>query len=72
MASETRSSLIALMYQSSHSAEASLAEHVAIVNAFERRDIKTAVRLTIKHLEQVEQNLRLNPHESDLAPVLKQ
>ena len=66
----TRSSLIALMYQSSHSAEASLAEHVAIVDAFERRDVKAAVRLTIEHLEHVEQNLRLNPRETDLAQVL--
>ena len=66
----TRSSLIALMYQSSHSAEASLTEHVAIVEAFERRDVKAAVRLTIEHLEHVEQNLRLSPHETDLAQVL--
>ncbi len=66
----TRSSLIALMYQSSHSAAASLAEHVAIVDAFERRDAKAAVRLTLEHLEHVEQNLRLDPHETDLARVL--
>lgn len=66
----TRSSLIALMYQSSHSAEASLAEHVAIVDAFERRDVKAAVRLTVEHLEHVEQNLRLNHRETDLAQVL--
>lgn len=66
----TRSSLIALMYQSSHSAEASLAEHVAIVDAFEQRDVKAAVRLTLEHLEHVEQNLRLNPHETDLAQLL--
>ena len=65
-----RSSLIALMYQSSHSAEASLAEHVAIVDAFERRDVKAAVRLTIEHLEHVEQNLRLSPVDTDLAQVL--
>ena len=66
----TRSSLIALMYQSSHSAEASLAEHVAIVDAFERRDAKAAVRLTLEHLEHVEQNLRLNPRATDLAEAL--
>ena len=66
----TRSSLIALMYQSAHSAEASLAEHVAIVDAFERRDVKAAVRLTVEHLEHVEQNLRLNPQETDLAQLL--
>ncbi len=67
----TRSSLIALMYQSSHSAEASLSEHVAIVDAFEKRDVKAAVRLTIEHLDHVEQNLRLDPHESDLSQILK-
>ena len=66
----TRSSLIALMYQSSHSAEASLAEHVLIVDAFERRDAKAAVRLTLEHLEHVEQNLRLSPRVTDLAQAL--
>lgn len=65
-----RSSLIALMYQSSQSAEASVAEHVAIVDAFERRDVKEAMRLTIKHLEHVERNLRLNSQDTDLALVL--
>lgn len=65
-----RSSLIALMYQSAHSAEASLSEHVAIVDAFERRDVKAAIRLTIEHLEQVEQNLRLDPKEPDLEQIL--
>ena len=66
----TRSSLIALMYQSAHSAEASLAEHVLIVDAFERRDVEAAVRLTIEHLVHVEQNLRLNPPQTDLAHLL--
>ena len=66
----TRSSLISLMYQSSQSAEHSLEEHVAIVDAFEQRDIELAVRLTVEHLEHVEQNLRLNPRETDLAQVL--
>ena len=41
----TRCSLIALMYQSSHSAEHSQDEHVAIVDALERRDARAAVRL---------------------------
>ena len=66
----TRSSLIALMYQSSHSAEASLAEHVAMVDAFERRDVKAAVRLTLEHLAHVERNLHLRAHNTDLAHVL--
>ena len=45
----TRSSLIALMYQSSHSAEHSQAEHVAIVDALDKRDARAAVRLMESH-----------------------
>ena len=41
----TRSSLIALMYQSAHSAEHSYEEHVAIVDALEKRDARAAVKL---------------------------
>ena len=66
----SRSSLIALMYQSSQSAEASLAEHVAIVDALERRDVELVVRLTLEHLEHVEQKLRLEPSQSQLTQVL--
>ena len=67
----TRSSLIALMYQSSHSAEHSQEEHVAIVDALERRDARAAVRLLESHLGNVERNLRLNPRVSDLASALQ-
>jgi DNA-binding GntR family transcriptional regulator len=67
----TRSSLIALMYQSSHSAEHSQAEHVAIVDALEKRDARAAVRLLESHLDNVERNLRLNPRVSDLATALQ-
>ena len=67
----SRSSLISLMYQSSHSAEASLAEHVAIVDALERRDVRAAVRLTEDHLDHVERNLRFDPRSPDLAQVLR-
>lgn len=66
----TRSSLIALMYQSSHSAEASYEEHVAIVDALERRDARAATRLTEEHLSHVERNLRLDPRAPDLAQIL--
>ena len=65
-----RSSLIALMYQSSHSAEASHAEHVAIVEALARRDARAAVRLTAEHLHHVERNLRLDPRSADLSSIL--
>ncbi len=67
----TRSSLISLMYQSTHSAEASLQEHVAIVDALERHDARDAVRLVQRHLQSVERNLRLDPRRPDLALVLK-
>ena len=67
----SRSSLISLMYQSSHSAEHSQAEHVAIVDALERRDARAAVKLVEQHLGNVERNLRLNPRASDLALALQ-
>jgi DNA-binding GntR family transcriptional regulator len=66
-----RSSLIALMYQSTLSATESQEEHVAIVDAFEARDVKTAVRLTIEHLDHLETTLRLDPFAPDLSQVLR-
>lgn len=66
----SRSSLIALMYQSSHSAEQSQQEHVLIVDALERRDVRAAARLMTGHLESVERNLRLDPRAPDLAAAL--
>ncbi len=67
----SRSSLISLMYQSAHSAEHSFAEHVAIVDALEKRDARAAVRRMERHLCNVEQNLRLDPREPDLGALLK-
>jgi DNA-binding GntR family transcriptional regulator len=66
----SRSSLIALMYQSAHSAEHSYEEHVAIVDAIERRDPRGAVKLMEDHLHNVERNLRLDPRVPDLESVL--
>ena len=66
----SRSSLIALMYQSAHSAEHSFDEHVAIVDALERRDARAAVKLMEEHLQHVERNLRLDPRVHDLEAVL--
>jgi len=66
----TRSSLISLMYQSSHSAHASQAEHEAIVEALEKRDARAAARLMEQHIASVERNLRLDPRAPDLAAVL--
>lgn len=67
----SRSQLIALMYQSGHSAEHSQAEHVAIVEALARRDGRAAARLMQRHLDSVERNLRLDPRSPDLAAVLR-
>ena len=66
----SRCSLIALMYQSAHSAEHSQAEHVAIVDAIERRDARAAARLMDSHLGNVEKNLQLHPRIGRLADLL--
>jgi DNA-binding GntR family transcriptional regulator len=66
----SRCSLIALMYQSSHSAEHSFEEHVAIVDALERHDARAALRLMQDHLHHVEQNLQLDPRVPDLEAAL--
>jgi len=67
----SRCSLIALMYQSAHSAEHSFEEHVAIVDALERRDARAAVTLMQDHLHHVERNLQLDPRVADLGQVLR-
>ena len=67
----SRSSLIALMYQSAHSAEHSSDEHAAIVDALARRDARAAVRLMEQHLTHVENNLRLHPRMPDLQSALQ-
>ncbi|HRD96714.1 MAG TPA: GntR family transcriptional regulator [Rubrivivax sp.] len=65
-----RCSLIALMYQSAHSAQHSQDEHVAIVDAIERRDARAAARLMDSHLGNVEKNLQLQPRAGRLADLL--
>ena len=67
----SRSSLISLMYQSAHSAQHSQEEHEKIVDALQRRDAKSAARLMRHHINNVEQNLRLDPQSPDLAAVLR-
>lgn len=67
----SRCSLIALMYQSAHSAEHSYEEHVAIVDALERGDARGAVKLMEDHLHNVERNLQLDPRSPDLHRALR-
>ncbi|MDB5778052.1 MAG: Transcriptional regulator, GntR family [Polaromonas sp.] len=66
-----RSSLISLMYQSSHSAEQSHHEHVQIVDVLEKRDARAAARLMDRHIASVQRNLRLDPDSTDLADALR-
>ena len=66
----SRCSLIALMYQSAHSAEHSFDEHVAIVDALEKHDARAAQRLMEEHLLNVERNLKLDPRMPDLESAL--
>ena len=66
-----RSSLISLMYQSSHSAEQSHNEHVQIVDVLEQRDARAAARLMDQHIASVQRNLRLDPLCVDLAAALQ-
>ncbi|WP_418316249.1 GntR family transcriptional regulator [Piscinibacter sakaiensis] len=67
----SRSQLISLMYQSSHSADESHREHEQVVDAIERRDVRAATRLMANHLDSVERNLRTNPGSSDLDQILQ-
>lgn len=67
----SRSQLISLMYQSAHSADESQREHELVVDAIEKRDARSAVRLMEHHLESVERNLRTDPRSSDLGQVLR-
>lgn len=66
-----RGSLIALMAQSAHSAEASHAEHVLIVDALEQGDARAATRLVGRHLEMVAANLHRHPRVRDLGQALQ-
>lgn len=66
-----RSSLISLMYQSSHSAQNSHDEHVRIVDALEKRNARAAVRLLQQHINSVERHLRQDPKTPDLAQALR-
>jgi len=66
----SRSSLIALMYQSSHSAAHSQQEHERIVDALEQRDPDTAATLMEHHLAAVEHDLHLDPQTADLSAAL--
>ncbi|HSV54912.1 MAG TPA: GntR family transcriptional regulator [Burkholderiaceae bacterium] len=64
-----RTTLIAMLYQSSHDAAQSCEEHVQIVNALERGEIALAERLMGEHIGTVQAGLRLPASTDPLAQL---
>lgn len=66
-----RTTLIAMLYQSSHDAAHSCAEHVAIVEALEQGDWAKAERLMQDHIGNVQAALKLQPAGGDPLAELR-
>lgn len=64
----TRCSLITLMYQSADDAQASNAEHAALLKAIEARDAELAIALLEQHLHTVEKQLTEHPRTKAMPP----
>jgi len=64
-----RTTLIAMLYQSTHDAVQSCQDHVAIVEALSRGDVAQAERLMEEHIGQVQAALRLAPVNDPLADL---
>ena len=64
-----RTTLIAMLYQSTHDAVQSCQDHVAIVDALVRGDTALAERLMEEHIGQVQAALRLAPADDPLADL---
>lgn len=64
-----RTTLIAMLYQSTHDAVQSCQDHLAIVQALERGDVAQAERLMEEHIGQVQAALRLAPVDDPLADL---
>lgn len=64
-----RTTLIAMLYQSSHDAAQSCEDHVQIVEALARGDMAQAERLMAEHLDKVQAGLRTQPDADPLAPL---
>jgi DNA-binding GntR family transcriptional regulator len=61
----SRCALITLMYQSTHAAQESNTEHLAIVEALARGDAEQATAFMDAHLSQVFSNLQLEKHRPE-------
>ncbi|MDP2262139.1 MAG: GntR family transcriptional regulator [Hydrogenophaga sp.] len=64
-----RTTLIAMLYQSTHDAVQSCQDHVAIVQALEQGDTAEAERLMEAHIGQVQAALRLGAPQDPLADL---
>jgi DNA-binding GntR family transcriptional regulator len=64
-----RTTLIAMLYQSSHDAAQSCADHVRIVEALEHGDIDRAETLMAEHIGTVQAALRLQAQNDPLAEL---
>ena len=66
-----RTTLIAMLYQSSHDAVKSCQEHIEIVQALERGDKETAEQLMAQHIGQVQSALQINAAPTDPLAELR-
>lgn len=66
-----RTTLIAMLYQSSHDAVKSCQEHIEIVQALEQGDKETAERLMAQHIGQVQSALQINAAPADPLAELR-
>ena len=66
-----RTTLIAMLYQSSHDAVKSCQEHIEIVQALERGDKTTAEQLMAEHIGQVQSALQINAAPADPLAELR-
>lgn len=66
-----RTTLIAMLYQSSHDAVKSCQEHIEIVQALERGDKETAEQLMAQHIGQVQSALQINATLADPLAELR-
>ncbi len=66
-----RTTLIAMLYQSSHDAVKSCQEHIEIVQALERGDKERAEQLMAEHIGQVLSALQINPSPADPLAELR-
>ena len=64
-----RTALTAMLYQSSHDAVQSCADHVQIVEALEKGDLLLAEKLMAEHIGTVQTSMKLQPASDPIAQL---